>query len=136
LAHYHRPAQIRWMGRKRLTAYLRNRGVQDTKDVAARIVAELVTEVFSLKDRIERIDAEIGQRFSPIRRLGFLLACQGWDRSSGLSFAEVSCSDHFESADRLTAYAGLVPAAHDSGKRKGDKHRMRGGNNLLKRVFY
>lgn len=28
----------------------------------------------------------------------------------------------FESADRLAAYAGLVPAARDSGKRVG-KHR-------------
>jgi transposase len=32
----------------------------------------------------------------------------------------------FKSADRLAAYAGLVPAAHDSGKRRGNNHRMRG----------
>ena len=42
----------------------------------------------------------------------------------------------FESADRLAAYAGLVPAAHDSGKRTGKNRRMRGGNKVLKRVFY
>jgi transposase len=42
----------------------------------------------------------------------------------------------FESADRLAAYAGLVPAAHDSGKRVGNHKRMRGGNKVLKRVFY
>lgn len=47
----------------------------------------------------------------------------------------------FESADRLAAYAGLVPAAHDSGKRVGNDRRMRGraplaGNKVLKRVFY
>jgi transposase len=42
----------------------------------------------------------------------------------------------FASADQLAAYAGLVPAAHDSGKRKGNNRRMRGGNKLLKRVFY
>jgi transposase len=44
----------------------------------------------------------------------------------------------FSSADRLAAYyAGLVPAAHDdSGKRVGNHRRMRGGNKLLKRVFY
>ncbi len=34
----------------------------------------------------------------------------------------------FESADRLAAYAGLVPAARDSGKRVGNHRRMRGGN--------
>jgi transposase len=42
----------------------------------------------------------------------------------------------FESADRLAAYVGLVPAARDSGKRVGKARRMRGGNKVLKRVFY
>jgi len=42
----------------------------------------------------------------------------------------------FESADQLAAYAGLVPAAHDSGKRVGKARRMRGGNKVLKRVLY
>jgi transposase len=42
----------------------------------------------------------------------------------------------FESADRLAAYAGLVPAANDSGKRVGNNRRMRGGDKVLKRVFY
>jgi transposase len=42
----------------------------------------------------------------------------------------------FESADQLAAYAGLVPAANDSGKRVGNNRRMRGGNKVLKRVLY
>ena len=42
----------------------------------------------------------------------------------------------FESADRLAAYASLVPAARDSGKRVGNRCRMRGGNKVLKGVFY
>src|SRR3712207_3458592 len=43
----------------------------------------------------------------------------------------------FESADRLAAYAGLVPAFRDSGKKRvGNRRRMRGGNKPLKRVFY
>ena len=42
----------------------------------------------------------------------------------------------FENADQLAAYAGLVPAVHDSGKRVGNNKRMRGGNKILKRVFY
>jgi hypothetical protein len=42
----------------------------------------------------------------------------------------------FSSADRLAAYAGLVPAVRDSGKRVGNHRRMRGGNKTLKRVFY
>jgi hypothetical protein len=93
VAHYQRPAQIRRAGRKRLAAYLRNRGVQGAEDiadkaleaaraqsvtlpaeeVAARIVAELAEEILSLKDRIESIDEELEQRFSPVRRPGFSL---------------------------------------------------------------
>jgi transposase len=42
----------------------------------------------------------------------------------------------FGSADQLAAYAGLAPAANDSGKRVGNNRRMRGGNKALKRVFY
>jgi transposase len=42
----------------------------------------------------------------------------------------------FESAERLATYAGLVPAARDSGKRVGNNNRMRGGNRVLKQVFY
>src|SRR3712207_84579 len=40
------------------------------------------------------------------------------------------------SADQLAAYSGLVPVAKDSGKRVGNNKRMRGGNKVLKRVFY
>ena len=42
----------------------------------------------------------------------------------------------FESADRLAAYAGLVPASRDSGKKVGYHRKMQGGNKTLKRVFY
>ena len=42
----------------------------------------------------------------------------------------------FGSADRLAAYAGLMPAARDSGKRVGNHRKGRGGNKVLKRVFY
>jgi hypothetical protein len=41
----------------------------------------------------------------------------------------------FSSIDRLAAYAGLVPAAKDSGKRVGKHSTMRGGNKTLKRDF-
>jgi transposase len=157
VAHYHRPAQIRRMGRKRLAAYLRHRGVQGAEgiagkalkaagaqsvtlpaeDVAARIVAELAKEVLSLKDRIESIDEELKQRFFARPEARILTSLPGMGPILGAEFL-VAAGDlsAFESADRLAAYAGLVPAAHDSGKRKGNNHRMRGGNKLLKRVFY
>jgi transposase len=42
----------------------------------------------------------------------------------------------FESADHLAAYARLVSAAHDSGKKTGNDKRMRGANKALKYFFY
>ncbi len=83
LTHYQTPAQLRQAGHKRIAAYLRNRGVKGSdsvahkalaaarsqsvtlpaQEVASRIVAELAAEILALKERIESIDEEIGQRF-------------------------------------------------------------------------
>lgn len=157
VAHYQTPAQIRRTGRKRLTTYLRNRSVQGAdaiaqkalsaakaqsvglpaEDVAARIVAELAKEVLSLKEHIRSIDKEIGQRFFARPEAEILISLPGMGPILGAEFL-VAAGDlsAFESADKLAAYAGLVPAANDSGKRTGNDRRMRGGNKLLKRVFY
>ena len=75
-----------------------------------------------LKERVDALDKELGRRFfarpearvlSSFPRMGPILG-----------------------ADRLAAYAGLVPAARDSGKRVGNHRKGRGGNRVLKRVFY
>jgi transposase len=157
ISHYQRPAQIRRAGRKRLAAYLRNRGVQGAEDVAdkaleaarsqsvtlpaeevaARIVAELAEEILSLKDRIESIDEELEQRFFALPEARVLASLPGMGPILGAEFlVAVGVLSAFASADQLAAYAGLVPAAHDSGKRVGNHRRMRGGNKVLKRVFY
>jgi transposase len=74
---------------------------------------------------------------SPVRRLGFSLACQAWGRSSGPS----SWSVWVRSLPSRVLIGSLplcrsCPAARDSGKRIGNNRRMRGGNKVLKRVFY
>ena len=83
LTHYQTPAQLRRVGHKRIATYLRNRSVKGSnkvahkalsaakaqsvtlpaQEVASRIVAELAAEILALKERIESIDEEIGQRF-------------------------------------------------------------------------
>jgi transposase len=158
VAHYQTPAQIRRAGRKRLAAYLRNRGVQGAdalaqkaltaakaqsltlpaEGVAARIVAELATEVLSLKDRIPTLDGELQHRFFARPEARILASLPGMGPILGAEFlAAAGDLRAFEkSADQLAAYAGLVPAARDSGKRSGNDRRMRGGNKVLKRVFY
>jgi transposase len=157
LTHYQTPAQLRRAGHKRVASYLRSRSVKGSasvahkalaaarsqsvslpaQEVASRIVAELAAEVLSLKERIESIDEEIGQRFFARPGARILISLPGMGPILGAEFlvcvGEISA---FESADRLAAYAGLVPAARDSGKRVGNRRRMRGGNKTLKRVFY
>src|SRR5829696_7661425 len=157
LTHYQTPAQLRRAGHKRVAAYLRNRSVKGSdkvarkalgaatsqsvtlpaQEVASRIVAELAAEVLALKERIESIDEEIGRRFFARPGARILISLPGMGPILGAEFLVcVGDISAFESADRLAAYAGLVPAARDSGKRVGNHRRMRGGNKTLKRVFY
>jgi hypothetical protein len=106
LTHYQSPAQLRRAGHKRIAAYLRSRGVKGfnsvadkaltaaksqsialpAESIAARIVAELATEILTLKDHIELINkGRSSSAFSTVRRLKSSLACPGWDRCSGPS---------------------------------------------------
>src|SRR3712207_2368904 len=157
LTHYQSPAQLRRAGHKRIASYLKNRGVKGSssvahralsaakaqsvtppaQDVAASIVAELAGDVLSLKERLESIDEELQKRLFARPEARVLISLPGMGPILGAEFlvavGEISA---FESADRLAAYAGLVPATHDSGKRVGNNKRMRGGNKVLKRVFY
>jgi transposase len=157
LTHYQTPAQLRRAGHKRIASYLRSRGVKGSnnvahkalsaarsqsvtlpaQEVAASIVAELAKDVLGLKERIESIDKELGKRFFTRPEARILTSLPGMGLILGAEFL-VAIGDicAFSSADRLAAYAGLVPAARDSGKRVGKHRRMRGGNKTLKRVFY
>jgi transposase len=157
LTHYQRPAQIRRAGRNRIATYLRNRGVKGydglaqkalraakaqsvtlpAEDIAARIVAELASEVLDAKGRIQTLDEELRERFFAREEAKIITSLPGMGTVLGSEFLVcVGDLSAFESADKLAAYAGLVPAAHDSGKRTGNDRRMRGGNKVLKRTFY
>jgi transposase len=157
LTHYRTPTHLRRAGHKRVATYLKNRGVKGSnkvadkalaaaktqsvtlpaQDVAASIVAELAKDVLGFKERIEDIDKELGKRFFARPEARILTSLPGMGPILGAEFLVVVGDIRaFESADRLAAYAGLVPAARDSGKRVGKHRRMRGGNKTLKRVFY
>jgi transposase len=157
VAHYQTPATIRRVGLSRLTCFLKNRGVKGAEgvarkaltaakaqsvilpaqSVAARIVAELAGEVLALKESISTLDGELEKRFFARPEARILASLPGMGPLLGAEFlVTVGDLSAFESADRLAAYAGLVPAARDSGKRTGNDRRMRGGNKVLKRVFY
>jgi transposase len=157
LTRYQTPAKIRRAGHKRLAAYLKGRGVKGAdelakralaaaktqsvelpaQEVASRIVAEIAGEVLALKERLLALDEEIASRFFDRPEARILASLPGIGPVLGAEFlTAVGDLSVFESADQLAAYAGLVPAARDSGKRVGNDRRMRGGNKTLKRVFF
>jgi transposase len=157
LTRYQSPQRLRRAGHKRLAAYLRARGVKGfdgvagkalaaaksqsitlpAEPVAARIVAELAAEVLAFKDHIELVDQQIERRFFERPEAEILASLPGMGPLLGAEFlVAVGDLSAFESAEHLAAYAGLVPAANDPGKRVGNNKRMRGGNKNLKRVFY
>ena len=157
LTHYQTSTQLRRAGHKRIASYLKNRSVKGSnnvahkalsaarsqsvilpaQEVASRIVAELAKDILAFKERIARIEEEIEQRFFARPEARILTSLPGMGPILGAEFL-VAVGDicAFESADQLAAYAGLVPASRDSGKRVGKHRRMRGGNKTLKRVFY
>ena len=157
LTRYQSPAKIRRTGHKRLAAHLKGRGVKGAEglakkalaaaktqsvklpaqEVASRICAEIAGEVLALKERLGALDKEIASRFFERPEARILASLPGIAPVLGAEFL-VAAGDlsAFQSADQLAAYAGLVPAARDSGKRVGNHRRMRGGNKILKRVFF
>ena len=144
LTHYQTPAQLRRAGHKRVATYLRNRGVKGSnkvadkalaaakaqsvtlpaQEVASRIVAELAKDVLGLKERVESLDEGLKQRFFARPEARILTSLPGMGPILGAEFL-VAVGDicAFSSAERLAAYAGLVPAARDSGKRVGKQQK-------------
>ena len=161
VVRYRTPRAVRAAGRKRVEAYLKKLGVRGSADfaekaviaaakgqsvslpaegIAAQIVAGLAREALALKERIVEADQELERRFLAHPLAEILLSLPGMGALLGaeLLVAVGDPRDAFAAdAGRLAAaYAGLVPAARDSGKRTGNNRRMRGGNKMLKRVFY
>ena len=157
VVRYQSSGAIRRAGRKRVAAYLKKRGVTKAdalarraleaseeqsiklpaEDVASEIVAELAGSILALKERLERLDEDLARRFFSRPEARVLSSFPGIGPILGAEFlVAVGDVSAFGSADRLAAYAGLVPTAHDSGKRVGNHRNGRGGNKVLKRVFY
>ena len=154
---YQTPVAIRRAGRGRITAYLKKRGVKGAaaladravaaagtqsselpaQEVAASIVADLASEALDLKEKIQALEGELSERFFARPEAPILASLPGMGAVLGAEFlVAVGDLSAFERSDQLAAYAGLVPASRDSGKRTGNHRRMRGGNKVLKQVFY
>ncbi len=154
---YQTPKAVRRAGRRRVESYLKACGVRGAaalaekavaaakgqsvrlpaEGVAAGIVSDLAAEALALGERISRTDGELERRFFAHPKAEVLASFPGVGPLLGAEFlVAVGDLSAFASADHLAAYAGLVPASRDSGKRVGNHRRMRGGNRLLKKVLY
>lgn len=158
LRRYQTPGAVRRSGRKRIETYLRNRGAKNAarlaqdavsaakaqqtampaEEVAASIVADLASEILALKEEISTLDEKIEARFRAHPMAELLTSLPGMGTRLGAEFLVMvgDPRDNFAGPDQLAAFAGLAPAARDSGKRTGNNRRMRGGNRRLKQVFY
>ena len=158
VARYQTPRAVRGAGRKRVEAYLKKRGVRGAATLAEKavvaakgqsmslpaesvvsgIVAGLARQALALKEEIVELDRELERRFltHPLAEILVSLPGMGTLLGAELLVSVGDPRDAFADAGCLAAYAGLVPAARDSGKRAGNNRRMRGGNKMLKRVFY
>lgn len=124
VSYYQSPATIRRMGKKRLTAFLKSRGVKGAEalashaltaaksqsvslpaeEITARIVAELAGEVLCLKQNIGTLDEELQARFFARPEAKILTSLPGVGVTLGAEFL-VTAGDlsAFESADKLAA---------------------------------
>ena len=125
------------VSQKALSAAEAQKATLPGEEVAACIVADLASEVLILKERVAKVEEELQRHFFAHPMAEILASLPGMGPILGAEFL-VAVGDicAIENADRLAAYAGLVPAARDSGKRVGKHRRMRGGNKVLNRVLY
>lgn len=154
---YRTPAEVKRAGRSRIEAHLRSQGVRKAAilaeramaaaeaqslelpagNVTADIVRDLADDVLRLKERIAKLDEDIARHFFAHPQAEILVSLPGMGPLLGAEFlVTIGDPSNFASADHLAAYAGLIPVARDSGKSTGNHRRMRGGNKVLKRVFY
>ena len=157
LTGYATPDRIRRMGQTRLSAWLRNRNVRSSAEVAAHavaaakaqsvvlpgqdltasIIAELAGGILALDERLKAIDAQIEETFAKHPQAAIIQSMPGFGPFLGAALL-VGAGDlrAFPSAGHLAAAAGLVPVPNDSGRRTGNLHRPLRYSRLLRRVFY
>ena len=158
LTGYQTPAAIRRTGAKRLATWLRNRKVRGAdqpaakavdaaenqhtavpgEKITAQVVHSLAREVMALNEKIAETDKLIEGRFRQHRHAEVIASMPGIGPLLGAEFLAATGGDMdaFDSADRLAGFAGVAPAARDSGKISGNLHRPKRYSRRLQRVFY
>ncbi|MEV4623831.1 transposase [Asanoa sp. NPDC049573] len=157
ISAYQTPEQIRAAGREQLLAHLRrHRALNAVKladqalaaaalqglalpgqDTAAALASELATHLLDLHNRIKTTDKAIEDALDEHPQASIIRSLPGMGALAAAEFTvAVGDLSTFASPDHLAAYAGLAPAARDSGKRSGNLRRPQRYNRRLRHVFY
>ncbi|WP_433461706.1 IS110 family transposase [Spirillospora sp. CA-128828] len=158
LTGYQTPAGLRRLGRTRLEAWLKARRVRGAAQLAqaaadaagrqhttlpgetltAQLIEALAREVMTLNEHIKDVEQLIEDRFRRHEKAEVITSLPGIGVILGAEFLAATGGDMdvFGSPDRLAGFAGLAPAARDSGRIHGNLHRPQRYHRGLQRVFY
>jgi transposase len=141
LGHFLLRHGIRWSeGRNWTDAHWRwLRRLEFDSPVLRTTFQEYLTQIVDLKEKCERIGAEIEQiaqqeRYrEPVQRLK---AFKGVETLIALSLVvEIGKFDRFEKAEQFMAFLGLVPSEHSSGDRRRVGSITKAGNTHLRKLL-
>jgi transposase len=159
LTGFQTPAAIRELDSQDLTSWLRENGVRKSaahlaervvqaadsqtislpgEHMAARLVADLATQIMAFTEQLEHIETLIEERFSHHELAEVITSMPGTGVLLSAEFLAATGGDMaaFASADHLAGYAGLTPVPRDSGRISGNRHRPHRYNRDLNHVFY
>lgn len=157
LERYVTPTEIRRAGKNRLVAHLRKtprlRRTESLAEIAleasaaqkiavsgeaatAEMIREMATEALETVAKLARIDRDLKELLEYHPDGGLIRSLPGMGSTlTAELIASVGDFGRFPSADALASAAGLAPVMRQSGKAHGWR-RARGGDSVLKRVFY
>lgn len=158
LTRFQTAAAIRQAGPAKISAWLRERGtyspdaiaqtaasaaacqytVVPGEQTAAKIVAQLASQITALDSELDAIEVEITDRFRDHAYAPAIESMPGFGPLLGAEFV-VGISGNlanYENADRVASIAGLAPVPHDSGRITGNLKRPRRYDRRLLRACY
>lgn len=138
LTGYQNSAALHRLGTKRLETWLRARGVRGAAALAATVMEAAGAQRRRLAGE-ETAAAMAARLAGEVMRLNEEIASlPGMGTHLGAEFLAATDGDMdlFDSADRLAGYAGLAPAARDSGRISGNMRRSRRYHRGLLRALY
>jgi transposase len=107
------------------------------EETIGRVIAELAVELDRIRQRRDRLEAEIEKAFLAHPLGQVLITMPGIGvRTGARILTEIDDGSAFATGSKLAAYAGLAPVTRQSGKTINGEHRSRRGNHRLKNAMF